>query len=88
MGTIAARDCLRVLQLTEQVTAAALLAACQGVEQRLEMTGGESLSGGLLETYTALRALSPTLEEDRALESELRQLVEAIQQQQVPVYER
>jgi histidine ammonia-lyase len=88
MGTIAARDCLRVLQLTEQVTAAALLAACQGAEQRLEMTTGEPLSGGLFETYTALRALSPTLEEDRALEGELRQLVDAIQQQKLPVYER
>lgn len=87
MGTIAARDCLRVLQLTEQVTAAALLAACQGAEQRLAMTSGESLSGGLLETYTALRVLSPTLKEDRALEAELRQLVAAIQQQKIPVYD-
>jgi histidine ammonia-lyase len=35
MGTIAARDCLRVLQLTEQVASAALLATCQGVELRI-----------------------------------------------------
>ena len=31
MGTIAARDCLRILQLTEQVLAATLLASVQGV---------------------------------------------------------
>src|SRR5690606_30847062 len=34
MGTIAARDCLRVLELTEQVAAAALLAVTQGLELR------------------------------------------------------
>lgn len=34
MGTIAARDCLRVLQLTEQVVAACLMAAVQAVELR------------------------------------------------------
>ena len=31
MGTIAARDCMRILQLTEQVAAAALLAMSQGI---------------------------------------------------------
>src|SRR5690606_16420463 len=41
MGTIAARDCLRVLQLTEQVAAAALLATAQGVELRCRRDGIE-----------------------------------------------
>ena len=35
MGTISARDCLRILQLTEQVAAATLLAAYQGICLRL-----------------------------------------------------
>ncbi|MHC4393704.1 MAG: HAL/PAL/TAL family ammonia-lyase, partial [Planctomycetota bacterium] len=35
MGTIAARDALRILELTEQTTAATLLAAVQGVELRI-----------------------------------------------------
>ncbi|MFV0276875.1 MAG: histidine ammonia-lyase, partial [Parahaliea sp.] len=35
MGTIAARDCARVLTLSEQVLAAGILAACQGVALRL-----------------------------------------------------
>jgi histidine ammonia-lyase len=34
MGTIAARDCLEILDLTESVTIIALLAACQAVELR------------------------------------------------------
>ena len=34
MGTIAARDCLRVIELTEQVAAALVLATWQGVELR------------------------------------------------------
>src|SRR6201999_1424930 len=36
MGTIAARDALRVLELTEQVAAATLLGALQGVEWRIK----------------------------------------------------
>ena len=88
MGTIAARDCLRVLQLTEQVTAAVLMAACQGVELRLELNRAAPLTGGLLKTYQSLRDISPALKEDRALESELRQLIAAIQKQQLPIYGR
>lgn len=37
MGTIAARDALRVLTLVEQVAAATLHAACQGVELRSQL---------------------------------------------------
>jgi len=36
MGTISARDCLRILQLTEQVLASTLLAAVQGVWTRIK----------------------------------------------------
>jgi histidine ammonia-lyase len=34
MGTLAARDALRVTELTERVTAIALLVACQAVQLR------------------------------------------------------
>jgi histidine ammonia-lyase len=34
MGTVAARDCLRVLELTETVGAISLLALCQAVDLR------------------------------------------------------
>ncbi|MYM63980.1 histidine ammonia-lyase [Pseudomaricurvus sp. HS19] len=82
MGTIAARDCLRALQLTEQVAAAVLLACCQGLELRLRQgdLAEEKIGSELLETLAWVRETSPTLAEDRALENELRQLIEQIQQ--------
>ena len=87
MGTIAARDCLRVLQLTEQVAAAVLLAACQGLELRQKAGNSEHRTeGGLKTTLDEIRAKFPFLEEDRALEAELRQLITLIQEQQLTLY--
>ncbi|MBB5320260.1 HAL/PAL/TAL family ammonia-lyase [Marinobacter oulmenensis] len=88
MGTIAARDCLRVLQLTEQVTASALFAVCQGLELRFEQGDLESTALGseLLDTLTAVRRSSPKLDEDRALEQELRELVTRIQSRDWSLY--
>lgn len=73
MGTIAARDCIRIVELTEQVAVAVLLAAVQGMELR---GGLEALSPALQRTFAQVRAHSPTLTEDRALEAELRKLLE------------
>ena len=89
MGTIAARDCLRVLQLTEQVAAAALLAAVQGTEQRLALDGQSvgRLAPALRQTLSDVRAMSPVLTEDRPLEGELRALIATIQQASWPLYE-
>ena len=89
MGTIAARDCLRVLQLTEQVAAAALLAAVQGTEQRLALDGQSvsRLAPSLRQTLADVRAMSPVLIEDRPLEGELRALIATIQQARWPLYE-
>jgi len=75
MGTIAARDCIRVLELTEQVAAAALLAAVQGVELR---GGIESLSPSAVRTIRQVREKSAFLGEDRGLEKELRAVVKWI----------
>lgn len=87
MGTIAARDCLRVLQLTEQVAAAVLLAACQGLELRQQAgTNEHSIEGGIKTTFEEIRAQHPFLAEDRALEGELRQLIARIQQQGLSLY--
>ncbi|WP_028455802.1 HAL/PAL/TAL family ammonia-lyase [Chitinilyticum litopenaei] len=86
MGTIAARDALRVLQLTEQVVAAHALAAVQGVELRLRVSGqdaGEAsaapLSAGVAALMQEVRALSEPLSEDRALDGDLRAVIAAIQ---------
>jgi histidine ammonia-lyase len=87
MGTIAARDCLRVLQLTEQVAAAVLLAACQGLELRQQAGNSEhSIEGGIKITFDEIRARHPFLAEDRALEGELRELIARIQQQGLSLY--
>jgi len=87
MGTIAARDCLRILQLTEQVAAATLIAACQGLELRQKAGDIEHLiDGGIKTTFEQVRGLSPFLEEDRALEQELRSMVATIQQQMLSLY--
>ncbi|WP_369856213.1 histidine ammonia-lyase [Candidatus Thalassolituus haligoni] len=89
MGTIAARDCLRVLQLTEQAAAACLIAAVQGLELRIRAgeVNTDSLSASISATIDAVRSVSPLLLEDRALEQELRDMVCALQQQRWPLYE-
>ncbi|MDR1811468.1 MAG: aromatic amino acid ammonia-lyase [Candidatus Fibromonas sp.] len=67
MGTIAARDCIRVVELTEQVVAATLLASVQALRLRGKNTDA-------FEDFVFL-------EEDRQLEQELRQTVENLKKQ-------
>ncbi|MBC9249096.1 histidine ammonia-lyase [Pseudomonas alcaligenes] len=71
MGTIAARDALRSLELTEQVAAATLLAANQGVWLR-ERAGKQDIPAPLAAMREQLAADFPPVIEDRALEGELR----------------
>lgn len=89
MGTIAARDCLRVLQLTEQVAAAVLLAAGQGLELRSRR--GELPAGSLTPALETMRAQVfehfEFLEEDRPLEPTLRAVIALIQSQRWALYE-
>ncbi len=84
MGTIAARDCIRVLELTEQVTAAMLMASVQAVNLRGEQV---VLSKSLQQTCRQVAAFFPFLEQDRALEAALRQGVELIRAQHWSLYE-
>ena len=88
MGTIAARDCLRVLQLTEQVTASALFAVTQGLELRLEAgdLSRDSIGEELLGTLQSVRESSRKLTEDRALDQELRTLIDRIQKREWSLY--
>lgn len=80
LGTIAARDCRRVLELTEQVVACGLLAACQGVELRLRSQGRDpsTMAGGPGLAMAWTRKRSALVEEDRALEGDLRALIEGL----------
>ena len=81
MGTIAARDCMRVLQLTEQVAAAALLAMTQGINLRIlqDELCQSSLTPSVAKTLEQVKADFELLTEDRPLESALRQTVDKIQ---------
>ena len=86
MGTIAARDCLRVLDLTEQVVAALLITVRQGVWLRTRVSPGLSLSPVLAHMTESLgRDIAP-VEEDRRLEPELRTLIERIRAQAWSLY--
>ena len=89
MGTIAARDALRVMQLTEQVLASTLLAAVQGVRLRIEADelNHDSLSPNLMAMYDDISENFATLVEDRPLEADLRYTIDAIQQQRWKLYE-
>src|SRR5690606_35761141 len=88
MGTIAARDALRVLTLTEQVGAACLLAAVQGVELRLAQPTPftRPLSPALAHMVQQVRAEFAPLLEDRALEQELRALIARIRLRHYSLY--
>lgn len=89
MGTIAARDCLRVLQLTEQVAAATLLSSWQGVTLRVAQ--GELAQDTLTPQLTAMLddigSFFPLLTEDRPLEHELRNVIDYIQTKRWDLYE-
>lgn len=80
MGTIAARDALRVLELTEQVCAACVLAVVQGVRLRLrrgELTAAE-LGTALSGFFSVAGDIIPYLEEDVPLDETLQSVTLAI----------
>jgi histidine ammonia-lyase len=87
MGTIAARDCLRVLELTEQVLVAMLIAARQGVALRQRITPGVAFKGEPAAMLADLTKRIPLIEEDRALDVEMRSLLEDLRQQRWSLYD-
>ncbi|HEU5397670.1 MAG TPA: aromatic amino acid ammonia-lyase [Gammaproteobacteria bacterium] len=80
MGTIAARDAVRVLELTEQVAAACLFAAVQALEirRRHGNRAPARMETAIRELHDDVLVLSPFVEEDRPLERELRSLTAAV----------
>ena len=79
MGTIAARDAVRVIELTRQVLASALLASVQALHVRLKQgaLAPERLEG-VEKTYHEVLGLYEPLTEDRALDKDLRKTVALI----------
>lgn len=88
MGTIAARDALRVLELTEQAAAACLAAASQALEirRRRGELRGAATSAELRGMRDAVLELCPFVEEDRPLETGLRALCHAVRDRRWDLY--
>ena len=77
MGTIAARDCLRVLELTGQVAAALALAARPGPGTAPAARASRPWSGSPKRPWPDLAEWAPAIpfvEEDRPLDAALRDL--------------
>jgi len=89
MGTIAARDCLRVLELTEQVFSAHLLAVTQAIFIRIENNSFnyDEISEPIRKMMDSVLAEFEIVREDRPLESDLRKFIKYIQEQKWVLYE-
>ena len=87
MGTIAARDCLRVLDLTEQVVAGLLIGVRQGLSLRLRQQPDVRISAALVTMHADLSERVKLIEEDRALDEDLRFLLAAIHNQAWSLYD-
>ncbi|MDH5720277.1 MAG: aromatic amino acid ammonia-lyase [Spirochaetia bacterium] len=86
MGTIAARDCLRIIELTEQIAAAMLLAVIQGIDLRLETANDLNLKKHILNMKDSIREKFELVIEDRPMESSLRYFVELIRKKEWNLY--
>ena len=86
MGTIAARDALRIIELTEQVVVALLVTTRQGIALREVVSGELQLSPALAAMQADLAARLPLVAEDRALDVELRQLLAAVRAETWSLY--
>jgi histidine ammonia-lyase len=74
MGTIAARDALRVCELVERVVAITLMVGTQACDLR----GTVAIRSRLARVAAAVRRLHPSLTEDRPLDDELSAVSDAL----------
>lgn len=81
MGTIAARDLRRILELTENVLAIHLLALCQAVDLR----GGPRRGTRTASMHAAVRAMVATVERDRPMDEDIHRVVSAIRTNALPL---
>jgi histidine ammonia-lyase len=72
MGTIAARDCLRVLELSETVAAILVLAVCQAVDLR----NGDSRLARSRSMHDAVRKTVPMLQADRRQDIDIQRVLD------------
>jgi histidine ammonia-lyase len=81
MGTIAARDCLRINELTETVAAIHLLALCQAVDIRK----GEDCGPRTRELHAAVRRFIPVTDADRRMDGDIELLLRALRADELPI---
>lgn len=80
MGTVAARDCRRALDLAETVAVIALLAACQAQDLR-----GGSTSPALQALRDAVREVAPAVAEDRRQDRDIAAVLERLRSGALPL---
>jgi histidine ammonia-lyase len=83
MGTIAARDCLRVLELSETVAIIHLMALCQALELR-GLPARHARSRAL---HAAVRETVAAHTQDRAMDDEIAALLERYRRGELPIGE-
>lgn len=90
MGTIASRDCIRVLELTEQVASAALLATTQALYLRKndDSFNQAAITPSLEKMYASVREHFDILDEDRPLEATLRHTLALIREKKWALYDK
>jgi histidine ammonia-lyase len=88
MGTIAARDCLRVLELTEQVVVAGLLSAAQALDLREADSSFDhaAITPVLAGMRDSIREQVAKVEEDRPLEADLRHMLALVRRKHWELY--
>lgn len=81
MGTIAARDCAKVLDASEQVAAICVLAMVQAAD----LCGRENWGPGLSRLHTHVRRNVGPLDQDRPMDKDISWVVEALRAGQLPL---
>ncbi len=79
MATLASRDLLRIVEITEQVAAMALLACCQAYDLR-----GLAVDGNVGAVHASVRAIVPRLGEDRRMDLDLAAVLGLLRADQLP----
>jgi histidine ammonia-lyase len=80
MGTIAARELRRILELTESVAAIHLLALCQAIDLR----GGPRPESRIAKVHAAVRARIPFVSRDRPMDVDIRAVAAALHDDTLP----
>lgn len=83
MGTIAARDCLRILELSEAVAAIVTLAMCQGVDLR----GPDVCHARSRAVHAAVRARVARVDADRRQDGDIAEVLRMVRAGELPIGE-